>query len=686
MKRKLIATLALGALLALGAAQKKNENPQALFGAAVHQEEAEGNLTEAIRLYQTVLQKSGADRKLAADALFRIGQCYERLGQAEARKAYERLVREFSDQKERARDAQARLAAMGQTATAVNGIVAQQIKVDADFAGDGRVTPDGRSYLFTDWETGDLAALDLHTGQVKRLTNKGTWEHSDSWGGNVIPSRDGKRLAYGWYGPHDKFETLRVMNIDGTGVRTVARKSARDVFPCDWSPDGNSIAGTLADRNGSSGIVTVDLKTGEEHQLRTVESPSRDIDVAGFSPDGRWIVYSRRRVAGKDDFDIFAVDRQTGQETVVVQGTGADRQPLWVPGTDKILFRSDRNGKNAVWMVRFQDGRAAGAPVFVKPDTGDYQGRGISRDGSLFYTVKRETREVYQATVDPKTLRAQDTPTWAIETYGGRNARPAWSPAGDSFAYFSQRADVEPRPERLVVRYPDGKETVIAQPMPHNPLPQWCQTGDRLAGARRFLDARTGEASGEVFDLRIPAAPYTFWAFSPDCKSVYVTASSFATKRYRVYRIDIATAKETELFTETGRLLSAPYVSPDGRWLAFIGVLPAAKSESGLLLLSTGGGTPRVLAENPSPMSGGAITWTPDSKRLMYPRFNATLPGRGYEHELYWVSVEGGTPQSMGIRMPGVSAPSLNADGRRILFSATEKANELWVLRNLPLD
>ena len=48
--------------------------------------------------------------------------------------------------------------------------------------------------------------------------------------------------------------------------------------------------------------------------------------------------------------------------------------------------------------------------------------------------------------------------------------------------------------------------------------------------------------------------------------------------------------------------------------------------------------------------------------------------------------MDGGAPQSMGIRMPGVTAPSLNADGRRILFSAGESSNELWALRNLPLN
>jgi Tol biopolymer transport system component len=59
--------------------------------------------------------------------------------------------------------------------------------------------------------------------------------------------------------------------------------------------------------------------------------------------------------------------------------------------------------------------------------------------------------------------------------------------------------------------------------------------------------------------------------------------------------------------------------------------------------------------------------------------------GQGPDSELYWVSVEGGASQSMGIRMNGLMSPSLNPDGKRLLFSSTETSNELWVLRNLPL-
>src|SRR5262245_23190727 len=103
MKIVLKVKIAIGLLALIGGsvlAQSGNE----LFQQALVKERTEGNLQEAIKLYQTIVQKYGSDRKLAAKSLLQIGQAYEKLGNTEARKAYERIAREFADQKEVAAD------------------------------------------------------------------------------------------------------------------------------------------------------------------------------------------------------------------------------------------------------------------------------------------------------------------------------------------------------------------------------------------------------------------------------------------------------------------------------------------------------------------------------------------------------------------------------------------------------
>lgn len=62
-------------------------------------EEVHQNLDAAIQEYQSVLTQFTEQRKIAATALFRLGECYRKLGNSsQAAVQFERLIREFPDQ------------------------------------------------------------------------------------------------------------------------------------------------------------------------------------------------------------------------------------------------------------------------------------------------------------------------------------------------------------------------------------------------------------------------------------------------------------------------------------------------------------------------------------------------------------------------------------------------------------
>ena len=85
------------------------ENGYNLFQRGLAKERADADPRGAIRIYEQVLQDKSTDRKLAAQALLRMAECHEKLGNVESRKMYERVVREYGDQKEAATFARARL-------------------------------------------------------------------------------------------------------------------------------------------------------------------------------------------------------------------------------------------------------------------------------------------------------------------------------------------------------------------------------------------------------------------------------------------------------------------------------------------------------------------------------------------------------------------------------------------------
>ena len=219
-----------------------------LFQQALVKERAEGSLTEAIALYEKIVQQHGSDRKLAAKALYQIGQAYEKLGQGEARKAYERISREFADQKDVAADAGRRLAALtGGVRNSIrptNSLVRKGTKVDVS----GSVSADGRYLSSVDWGTSDVALVlhDVATGQDRRLVAAEKYkpgEKTDLPEESVI-SRDGTQVAFSWLQRSKGRYDLRIANLTGDPNPRVLydHPNVDWMEPRDWSPDGKWIA------------------------------------------------------------------------------------------------------------------------------------------------------------------------------------------------------------------------------------------------------------------------------------------------------------------------------------------------------------------------------------------------------------------------------------------------------------
>jgi ankyrin repeat protein len=80
------------------------------------EEEANRNLDAAISNYQSLAAQFDKDRQVAATAIFRLGECYRKLGQTnEAVVQYQRIIREFSDQKTLATLSRQNLTGLGTT-------------------------------------------------------------------------------------------------------------------------------------------------------------------------------------------------------------------------------------------------------------------------------------------------------------------------------------------------------------------------------------------------------------------------------------------------------------------------------------------------------------------------------------------------------------------------------------------
>src|SRR5687767_8822193 len=263
-----------------------------LYQQALRKERTDGDLKEAIRIYEQVARST--DRALAARALLRIGEAYEKLGRGEALNTYQRLVRDFADQSESVGLARERLSALAapDTATRVasTGLSLRRVWHDPGVDSEGQPTPDGRYVTFVDWETGDLAVREVATGQQRLLTKKGY----PAYALQSSVSRDGRLVAYFWNpapGADEWQPQLRVIGLDGTGERVLienADEAIDYITPFEWTPDAAHVLVVLSKRAGNE-VAMVNTRTGA---VRTIKAMDWRLPMrAALSPDGKWIAY-----------------------------------------------------------------------------------------------------------------------------------------------------------------------------------------------------------------------------------------------------------------------------------------------------------------------------------------------------------------------------------------------------------
>ena len=98
MKTTSLLLLLLG-LLAPAAPARAAEDLSAILQRGLFEEEANHDLAAAIKAYESVVSATDTQRKLAGTALFRLAECYRKLGRTnEAVTRYQRVLREYPDQ------------------------------------------------------------------------------------------------------------------------------------------------------------------------------------------------------------------------------------------------------------------------------------------------------------------------------------------------------------------------------------------------------------------------------------------------------------------------------------------------------------------------------------------------------------------------------------------------------------
>ncbi len=716
MKKLLIAVLA-ASMLAIGG-QSGND----LFQKALVLERTDGNLQQAIKLYQQIVDKHSSDRKLAAKALMQMAQCYEKLGQAEARKTYELLVQNYADQSDLAADARQRLAALGQPPSALSrsGLSIRKVWTGSEWEM-GNVSPDGK-YLTMATTAGDVVILNLATGERRQVTHEG--DPTKQGGYESIISPDGKLIAYLleiWGDssqPNQTRTEIRVAGFDGSHSRSLYTFKVGYISPGGWSPDSKEILVVLNDDATYRGHSTVIPRqigwlSVADGSLRIIKSLPRRTQVGSvfisphpsISPDGRWIVYSVLPNEDSQDRDLFLMSADGSRDTPLIQDPADDHHPVWTIDGKKILFISNRAGTAGIWSMALSEGKAAGPPEPVNTDAGSVRWLSMVHNGSCYYATNEGMEDVYIAGLDPLSGKIVSQPVRGSVRLAGFVRAPSWSPDGQNLAYFAPTDRTErPYEEsgRLVIRSSrTGQERELGVRNFQTEFPvRWFgdgqsvlflgRSGERLgwmdAKNVREVLCRLNTQTGESKILKdFPPLTVGPPELSPDGKTIFYWQTK-ETKAVRLVAYDVESGRERTIHQEVSwRRLGRPAISPDGRQLALL-VPDETKQLAAIRLISADGGDAHELyrfpwEDDPTRPTNNDISWTPDGRYVFFIRDS----DKDSLRELWRISAQGGEPQRIGLEKENISTFCISADGRRIAFDAgfeRWKRLELWVMDN----
>ena len=648
-----------------------------LLQRAMQKENVDGDLKAAIEEYRKVLARRDTSRAVAAKALFQIGQCYEKLGNVEARKSYEQLVRDYADQTDLAVEARARLAALTKAAGSANGstLTVRQVLAGLGVGAANAVSPDGRFLSFAKYDNGaaDLFVRDLVTGKIRRVTN-----HKDSglehWQSSVF-SPDSKQIAYicqnGW-----QFE-LRIIGIDGSNPRVLIGKEywkedlgSPGIGPGAWAADGKHILVSLSRRDKPWQIALVSVSDGSVRVLKSMDWRGPH-GYMGLSPDGRYVAYDFPQKEGAKECDVFLLPSDGGPEIRLAQHPATDRTVGWAPDGRGFLFVSDRTGTMDLWFVQVDQGKPQGPPLLVKKEGGNMFPLGITREGSFYYGLSVGMEEIYVATLDATTGKILNPSAALPRRYTGGSLAPDWSPDGKHLAYASMRIPaVSGATGRIITirSFETGEERQLASRIDPRYNLRWSPDGRTILVVGVGPDNQPGGYAIDVQTGEVVASlPRAIWVeWSRDGKSVFYLHNN--PNKAPVLVRDLKTGQDKKLSSNPMGPLA---VSPDGQWLAF-------SSSAALNIMPTSGGNARELLRFQQSGSVWSIAWAPDGRHLFFVKRNLSEN----RAELWRIAVAGGEPQNLGVAMNSMSQISIHPDGRRIAYNYGESKSEVWVMEN----
>jgi Tol biopolymer transport system component len=631
-----IAVLALVGLAAAAPTQvENNHQAELLLQEAHHRALVDGDLERAIELCKKIVAEHSGNRAVMAKALVQMGGCYEKLGQAEACKAYQRVIQEFVDQPESVARARARLAALGSMAdTQQTGPIARELKITYTTGGMA-LSSDGNKLAYCRGEKGrttNLVLRDLVTRDETDITQRGTFGTAPAF------SPDGSMIAYTCWSDNMTKKTVHIHSLE-TGEDQPLDLHG---FIEDWSGDGQFL---LVNKR----IVSVDGK-----EVRKLNLPSEE---GNFSPDTKYVT-----ISSKGNIYLYPVDG--GDPILIAKGSN----PMWCPDGKTLLFLSQQafGPESDLCVVSVIDGKTASDILVVKPD---FSGKliSLSQTGRLLYSQNYEEKSIYIADVDPKTGQPTEKPARLAAGW-----QAFWSPDGKKIAYMAD--------DTLRVMSADGSndQEILTIKTSQKTNFVWSSDNDHIY-MLELPKNKTGlyaiSVSSKKKRLVLPGFAGHLTC-SPDGKHLAFIKRDESSKYLEVFMVDIDGKNLRQLTFNQNTNRYYPAWSPDGKQIVFDSNAP--DGTKALMAVSVEDGKTREIFRAKKPEDRFFMAnWSPDGSKLVW-----CCGMKMFELRIGDVSNGEYQRSVLELNEAYYVWPDWSPDGKKILFSRIATVYQLMIIDN----